>query len=175
MDSRNNAPESSIKKAVSFEEGSVIVHPAYGIGTVKSVETKDIGGSKIKLAEIFFTRDKLSVKINPDSDASLLRGLISEEEIPYLMEYLKEYSSDIPLKSSDRYNINTKKMKDVDIKMLVQVIKDLIMLSKSKKLTAKEQAMLKSAKKSLSSEFAFVSKMSETKAERLIEDTCRNL
>ena len=105
----------------------------------------------------------------------MIRRLITKEDIPKLFDYLREYKTDLPVKSPERYNINMKKIKSTDIKMLIQVIKDLVTLSKSKKLTPKEVSMLKQSKKTLASEIAFVLSITEETASEKIDLTCRNL
>ena len=158
-----------------FKLGGFVMHPVYGIGRVESREEKNIDESIYNFATLSFNNEKLKMTINTNLQKNMIRKLIDIEDIPKLLEYLKEYKSDLPIKSPERYNINLKKIKSSDIKMLIQVIKDLVMLSRAKKLTPKEVSMLKQSKKTLASEIAFVSSITEEKADEMIEGTCRNL
>ena len=158
-----------------FKLGGFVMHPVYGIGHVESIEKKEIEGAIYNFASVSFQNEKLKMTINIDAQKNMIRKLIDKEEIPQLLEYLREYKSDLPIKSPERYNINMNKIKSSDIRMLIQVIKDLFTLSKSKKLTPKELAMFKQSKKTFASEISFVSSITEEKADEMIEVTCRNL
>ena len=158
-----------------FKIGGYVMHPVYGIGHVESIEDRKIESDIYNFATVSFQNEKLKMTINTNLQKNMIRRLIDKEDIPKLLDYLREYKTDLPVKSPERYNINVKKIKSTDIKMLIQVIKDLVTLSKSKKLTPKEVSMLKQSKKTLASEISFVSSITEEKAEETIELTCRNL
>ena len=142
-----NLQNASEDHSALFKEGYFVMHPVYGIGLVETIEDKALNGRTNRFATVSFQNDKLRIMVNLDLKDSLIRRLINKDDIPSVISYLKEYQSDIPVKSSDRYNVNMKKIKSSDITKLVQVIKDLVVLSKSKKLTPKEQNMLKQSKK----------------------------
>jgi RNA polymerase-interacting CarD/CdnL/TRCF family regulator len=158
-----------------FKIGGVVMHPVYGIGHVESREERKVGTEIYNFAIVSFQNEKLKMTINVNLQKNTIRRLINKEDIPKLLDYLREYKTDLPVKSPERYNINLKKIKSTDIKMLIQVIKDLVTLSKSKKLTPKEVSMLKQSKKTLASEIAFVLSITEEKADEKIDLTCRNL
>ena len=158
-----------------FKLGGFVMHPVYGIGHVESIEKKDIEGTLYNFATVSFKNEKLKMTINIELQKNMIRKLIDKKEIPTILDYLRQYKTDIPIKSPERYNINIKKIKSSDIKMLIQVIKDLFTLSKSKKLTPKELSMFKQSKNTLASEIAFVSSITEEQADEMIEGSCRNL
>lgn len=158
-----------------FKIGGVVMHPVYGIGHVESREERKVGTETYNFATVSFQNEKLKMTINTNLQKNMIRRLITKEDIPKLLDYLREYKTDLPVKSPERYNVNLKKIKSTDIKMLIQVIKDLVTLSKSKKLTPKEVSMLKQSKKTLASEIAFVLSIAEEKADEQIDLTCRNL
>lgn len=164
---------SGLYQELSLEPGSYVAHPLHGIGLVENFEEKDILGQRCKFAVISFQNDKLKIKVNVEQKDKMLRRLISNNDIPILLEYIKTFESEIPIKSSERYNLNMKKIKSTDVLQLAQVIKDLTILSRNKKLTPKETDMLKQSKKTLANEFAFVSSLSIEDAELMVNESCR--
>lgn len=158
-----------------FKIGGFVMHPIYGIGHVENIEERRVETELYNFATVSFQNEKLKMTINTNLQKNMIRRLITKEDIPKLFDYLREYKTDLPVKSPERYNINMKKIKSTDIKMLIQVIKDLVTLSKSKKLTPKEVSMLKQSKKTLASEIAFVLSITEETASEKIDLTCRNL
>ncbi len=156
-----------------LEPGTYLIHPLHGIGCVEQFEDKEVLGQKCRFAVISFQNDKLRMLVNVNKKDSMLRKLISNEDIPVLLDYIKTFESDIPVKSAERYNLNMKKIKSTDVLLLAQVIKDLSSLGKTKKLTPKELDMLKQTKKTLAVEFAFVSSLSLEDAEHMVEESCR--
>ena len=158
-----------------FKIGGFVMHPIYGIGHVENIEERRVETELYNFATVSFQNEKLKMTINTNLQKNMIRRLITKEDIPKLFDYLREYKTDLPVKSPERYNINMKKIKSTDIKMLIQVIKDLVTLSKSKKLTPKEASMLKQSKKTLASEIAFVLSITEETASEKIDLTCRNL
>ena len=158
-----------------FKIGGFVMQPIYGIGHIQNIEERRVEAELYNFATVSFQNEKLKMTINTNLQKNMIRRLITKEDIPKLFDYLREYKTDLPVKSPERYNINMKKIKSTDIKMLIQVIKDLVTLSKSKKLTPKEVSMLKQSKKTLASEIAFVLSITEETASEKIDLTCRNL
>ena len=170
-----NQEQSPPKPALTLLPGMHVMHPLHGIGFVEKFETKEVLGQKCVFAVISFLSDKLKMMINVNQKDNLIRALISHEEISYVLSYIKSFVSDYPIKSSERYNLNMKKIKSSDIIMLAQVIKDLTVLGKAKKLTPKELTMLKQSKKTMASEFAFVGSIPIENAEIMIEESCHTV
>jgi CarD family transcriptional regulator len=160
--------------APGFNVGLMVMHPLYGIGVVEKIEEKDILGKTNKFSVISFQNDRLKIMVNMEQKNNLIRNLVEKEEIPRVLHFIKACKSDLPLKSSERYNINLKKIKSSDIYQLAEVIKDLSMLGKEKKLSPKELNMLKQSKKMLAMEFGYVSNISQEDAEMMIEGSCKS-
>lgn len=174
MDEQEESTEVDlIEKVADYGIGKVVMHPLYGIGTVEKVEEKDILGKVNKFAIISFQNDRLKIMVNLEQKNNLIRNLIAKEEIPKVLDFLKFAKSELPVKSSERYNVNLKKIKSSDVYKLAEVIKDLSLLSREKKLTPKEMNMLKQSKKMLSMEFGYVSSIAQEDAEMMIDASCK--
>jgi CarD family transcriptional regulator len=156
-----------------FAIGQMVMHPLYGIGMVEKIEEKDILGKVNRFSVISFQNDRLKIMVNMEQKNNLIRNLISKEEIPKVLEFIKGCKSELPTKSSERYNVNLKKIKSSDIFQLAEVIKDLSALSREKKLSPKEMNMLKQSRKMLSMEFGYVSNISLEDAEMMVEASCK--
>lgn len=157
-----------------FTVGSKVIHPLHGLGTVEKLEEKTILGQLSRFACISFQNDRLKIMVNLEQKNSMIRPLISEEEIARVMDHLRNCEGNLPTKSSERYNINLKKIKSCDIYQLAEVVRDLTGLSREKKLSPKEQQMLKQSRKMLSVEFGYVTSRDEEEMESVIDATCRN-
>lgn len=157
-----------------YEIGQKVIHPLHGIGTVKKIEEKEILGKIGRFSEIYFNNDRLIIMVNLESSKSLIRDLVPKDEIPKVFKFMKKCKNKLPLRSSERYNFNMKRIKSANIYNLAAVIKDLSELKKIKKLSTKEEAMLKQTKEILSSEVSFVKKISQEEAEKLIDQVIKD-
>ncbi len=157
-----------------FTVGSKVIHPLHGLGTVEKVEEKTILGQVSQFACISFQNDRLKIMVNLEQRNSMIRPLIEADEIVRVMEHLRNCEGNLPTKSSERYNINLRKIKSCDIYQLAEVVRDLTGLSREKKLSPKEQQMLKQSRKMLSVEFGYVTSRDEEEMEAVIDATCRN-
>jgi CarD family transcriptional regulator len=150
--------------------GQKVMHPLHGIGTVETIEEKSILGKTNKFSVINFTTDRLKIMVNLDQK-SMIRGLISEDDVQKVFESFKKCTDEscIPARSSERFNLNMKKIKSSDIFQMAEVIRDLSELNKKKKLSRKEQTLLKQAKKIFCSEVSYVNNISPEEAEALVD------
>lgn len=157
-----------------FTVGSKVIHPLHGLGTVDSIEEKTILEQVSRFACISFQNDRLKIMVNLGQKNSMIRPLIAAEEIASVLSHLREQDGiSLPTRSSDRYNINLKRIKSCDIYQLAEVIRDLTGLSKNHKLSPKEQQMLKQARKTLAIEFSYVTGRVEDEMEAEIDEVCR--
>lgn len=163
------ASKMQLRRPGRYNVGQRVMHALHGIGMVEKVVEKNILGSRNKFHVISFQNDRLKIMVNLNQRPTLIRHLINQEEIPKVLRFLKECKSELPPKSSERYNVNLKKIKTADIYQLAEVVKDLTDLSKVKKLSPKELAMLKQTKKMLSSEFSYVSKITPEEMDTTID------
>jgi len=152
-----------------FEIGQKVIHPLHGIGTVEKIEEKNILGMTSRFSEIYFSGERLRVMLNLSLQNLMIRELISKEEIPKIFKFMRNCHNKLAARSSERYNINMKKIKSADIYKMAEVIKDLSDLKKTKKLSSKEDAMLKQTKRILSCEVSYVNDISQEEAEEMIE------
>lgn len=153
--------------------GQRVVHPLYGIGLVEKIEEKEFMGTISRFGIISFQNDRLRYMVNLDQKNNMIRDLISRDEVAKVLEFMRNCKSGLPVKSSERFSVNMKKIKTADIYQLAEVLKDLSELSKVKKLSPKEQTMLKQSRKLMAAEFSCVTEETPERLEQLIDNTCR--
>lgn len=158
---------------MNYTLGQKVVHPLYGIGKVVKCEEKTISGKATHFQTITFQNDRLKIMLNSEQKNAMIRTPIEKQEIPKVLRFLENCKPELPVKSPERYNINLKKIKSSDIYQLAEVIKDLNELSKVKKLSPKEQSMLKQSKKLMAAEFSMVMAEPEDRVERVIDSAFR--
>lgn len=156
-----------------FKIGQKVMHPLHGIGEVQNIEEKNILGKTSRFSEIYFSNERLRIMVNIDSETSMIRNLITKEEVSKVFRFMKNVKNKLATRSSERYNINMKKIKSADIYKMAEVIKDLTDLKKIKKLSCKEESLLKQTKKILSSEVSFVKDIPQEEAELLIDQVVK--
>jgi CarD family transcriptional regulator len=152
----------------SYYVGQKVMHPLHGIGEVETIEEKSILGQTNQFSVIHFTGDRLRIMVNLDQK-TMIRNLISTDDVQNVFESMKEYTGNLPARSSERYNINMKKIKSADINQMAEVIKDLSELARKKKLSRKEQTLLRQAKKIFCCELSYVNRISAEEAEALVD------
>lgn len=156
-----------------FTVGSKVMHPLHGVGVVEKSEEQVVLGQVTRFAVISFQNDRLKLMVNLEQKNNMIRPLIHPDEVARVLEHLRTCSCPMPSRSSERYNINLKKIKSCDVYQLVEVIKDLTDLSKEKKLSPKEQAMLKSTRQMLAAEICLVTGADEKDVEAMVDMACR--
>ena len=112
--------------------------------------------------------------VNLDQGNNMIRHLVAHTEVPKVITFLRDCKVNLAVKSSERYNINLKKIKTGDVYQLAEVIRDLADLSKIKKLSPKEAAMLKQTKRLLSCEFAQVTETSADDYELILDGAVKD-
>ena len=120
---------------LKFKIGQKVMHPLHGIGTVENIEEKSILGKTGKFSIISFSTERLKIMVNMDQKSSLIRSLISKDEVQEVFDVMKRQCNKLPTRSTERYNHNLKKIKSADIFQMAEVIRDLSELSKRKKLS----------------------------------------
>jgi CarD family transcriptional regulator len=153
-----------------YQVGTKVIHSLHGLGVVESIEQKTILGSVCSFAMLAF--DRLQIMANIDQKSSMIRPLMSAEEVPGVLEMLKECDTDIPSNYTKRYNMNLEKVKSGQMVKLCEVIKSLTKLAKAKKLGHKDQGMLERARRVLAQELSYVTGNDIDAMEQVLDQTC---
>ena len=143
-----------------FEIGEKVIYPNHGLGTVEQIETKTILGTTCGFYSLRMTTSDTTVLVPVDNVEGVgLRRAIGDHEVKKLFTLLGNGKIDNHQNWKGRFKDNSDKMRTGSIYHVVDVLKNLNFLSKSKNLSFREKRMLDRAK------FLVVSEISEVTSE----------
>jgi CarD family transcriptional regulator len=146
---------------VTFEVGDKVIYPNHGLGVVQGIETKTILGTTCGFYHLRMVANETTVLVPVDNvDGVGLRRAINDDEIERLFTLLGDGKIDNHQNWKGRFKDNSDRMRTGSIYDVVEVLKSLTFLSKSKSLSFREKRMLDRAK------FLVVSEISEVLGEK---------
>jgi CarD family transcriptional regulator len=153
-----------------FEIGDKIFYPMHGAGIVKAIEEKEVLGEKQVYYILTMSLRKLQVMIPMGKSANSFIREVMDPDI--LEDVLDIFHQDKPGPTVNPYQqrqrVNMDKMRSGDVYEGAQVIRDLLSLSKNKKLGMEDKLMLDNARLMLISELVLVKGLGEEQAAKLL-------
>jgi CarD family transcriptional regulator len=141
---------------VTFQVGEKVIYPNHGLGVVERIETKTIMGTTCGFYMLRMVSNDTTVLVPVENaDGVGLRRAVGGDEINRLFSLLGDGKIDNHQNWKGRFKDNSDKMRTGSIYDVVDVLKSLTFLSKSKSLSFREKRMLDRAK------FLVVSEISE--------------
>ncbi len=145
---------------VQFQVGDKVIYPNHGLGVVERIETKTILGTTCGFYSLRMTSSDTTVLVPVDNvEAVGLRHAIADHQVKRLFTLLGNGKIDNHQNWKGRFKDNSDKMRTGSIEDVIDVLKSLNHLSKSKNLSFREKRMLDRAK------FLVVSEISEVMGE----------
>jgi CarD family transcriptional regulator len=144
---------------VAFEIGDKVIYPNHGLGVIERIETKTIMGTTCGFYQLRMANETTVFVPVDNVDGVGLRRAISDEEVERLFNLLGDGKIDSHQNWKGRFKDNSDRMRTGSIYDVVEVLKSLTFLSKSKSLSFREKRMLDRAK------FLVVSEISEVLGE----------
>ena len=159
---------------MTFQVGDKVIYPNHGLGVVDCIETKTILGTTCGFYHLRMAASDTSVLVPLDNVESVgLRRAVSDREVAKLFTLLGDGKIDQHQNWKGRFKDNSDKMRTGSIYDVVDVLKSLTCLSKSKSLSFREKRMLDRAKFLVVSEIAEVlgeeSDLIDTRVDRALE------
>lgn len=154
--------------------GAKVIYPNQGVCLIGSIVQKEIGGQPInfyQLALLDESGGELFVPLEK-AQASGLRQLLSETELPQLLNHFKQ-SIGTAKDWKQRANENSKRLASGSAFDLADVVESLTALSHTKELSFREGQMLEKARKLLISEIAEIISKPKSAAEELINEALK--
>ena len=149
--------------------GDRVVHPVYGIGSVKSLGNSPMGGREARPCYQVATASA-TVWVPIDSaDATGLRLLTSKSELTQCRSLLKSRPGSLNVHYQKRHIELETRLKSGSLTAVCQVVRDLTALSRKKALTTFEGTLLKKTFKALAEEWAAADGVTTAKASQEIE------
>ena len=145
---------------LEFEVGDTVIYPNHGLGVVEEIETRTILGTTCGFYSLRMTSSDTTVLVPLDNVEGVgLRRAIEDNEVKKLFTLLGNGKIDNHQNWKGRFKDNSDKMRTGSIYDVVDVLKSLNHLSKSKNLSFREKRMLDRAR------FLVVSEISEVTSE----------
>jgi CarD family transcriptional regulator len=144
---------------VAFEIGDKVIYPNHGLGVIERIETKTIMGTTCGFYQLRMANETTVFVPVDNVDGVGLRRAISDDEVDRLFHLLGDGKIDSHQNWKGRFKDNSDRMRTGSIYDVVEVLKSLTFLSKSKSLSFREKRMLDRAK------FLVISEISEVLGE----------
>jgi CarD family transcriptional regulator len=145
---------------VAFEIGDKVIYPNHGLGIVERIETKTIMGTTCGFYQLRMANETTVFVPVDNVDGVGLRRAVSDIEVQRLFDLLGNGKIDSHQNWKGRFKDNSDRMRTGSIHDVVEVLKSLTFLAKSKSLSFREKRMLDRAK------FLVVSEITEVLAEK---------
>ena len=151
---------------MAFEIGDKVIYPNHGLGIIERIETKTIMGTTCGFYQLRMANETTVFVPVDNVDGVGLRRAISDHEVERLFHLLCDGKIDSHQNWKGRFKDNSDRMRTGSIYDVVEVLKSLTFLSKSKSLSFREKRMLDRAK------FLVVSEITEVMGEKtpIVED-----
>jgi CarD family transcriptional regulator len=148
---------------VTFQIGDKVIYPNHGLGIVERIEAKTIMGTTCGFYQLRMANETTVFVPVDNVDGVGLRRAITDQEVDTLFVLLGDGKIDSHQNWKGRFKDNSDRMRTGSIYDVVEVLKGLTFLSKSKSLSFREKRMLDRAK------FLVISEISEVLREKSIE------
>jgi CarD family transcriptional regulator len=148
---------------VAFEIGDKVIYPNHGLGIIERIETKTIMGTTCGFYQLRMANETTVFVPVDNVDGVGLRRAITDEEVERLFSLLGDGKIDSHQNWKGRFKDNSDRMRTGSIYDVVEVLKSLTFLAKSKSLSFREKRMLDRAK------FLVVSEITEVLGEKTPE------
>ena len=140
---------------MAFEIGDKVIYPNHGLGIIERIETKTIMGTTCGFYQLRMANETTVFVPVDNVDGVGLRRAISDVEVERLFLLLGDGNIDSHQNWKGRFKDNSDRMRTGSIYDVVEVLKSLTFLAKTKSLSFREKRMLDRAK------FLVVSEMTE--------------
>jgi len=136
-----------------FSVGDKVVYPMHGAGIIEAIEEHEVLGQRQGYYVLTMSYGGMRVMIPLNNVKSIgLREVIGEQEVAKVAKILQ--TAPLPSSSSwnRRFNMNLAKIKSGDIYEVAEVVRNLMLQDRTKKLSTGERRLLEAAKQILISE-----------------------
>lgn len=137
--------------------GDRVVYPSYGAGVIEAIEEHEILGERHNYYVLTIPYGGMKVMIPLEKvDSVGLRDIIPEVDIPKVAEILSMLPVHSNISWNRRFHLNLTKVKSGSIFEVAEVVRNLTLQDRMKKLSTGERRLLETAKQILISELVLV-------------------
>lgn len=155
--------------------GDCVVYPMHGAGIIESIEEQEIMGQKQSyyVLRIPFGNMRVLIPLNKVEEVGL-RNIIDASEVTKIEEVL----SGVPELNEGgswnrRFNANMAKLKSGNVIDVAEVVRNLTLQDRVKKISSGERRLLDTAKHILTSELALATQKELTEMEKWLQELLR--
>ncbi|MGE5629789.1 MAG: CarD family transcriptional regulator [Caulobacteraceae bacterium] len=158
-----------------FNIGDKVVYPRYGAGIIEAIEEKEILGGKCKYYVLRIPLGDMRVMVPIENiEAYGIRSIIPFDKVEEVFSILSSGPSNMNRNWSKRYRENEVKIRHGDIFEIAEIVKNLTIADRDKKLSTGEKRMLETARQILISELMLVLNKSMEKVEEVTESLIKH-
>ena len=157
---------SELNDQVKFKVGDLVVYPAHGVGTIVSIDTKELANvsQDFYIMRLLDTDATIMVPVQNATNVGL-RRIVNEDMVPKVYKILKDKTDSIfdTQTWNKRYREYTDKIRTGCVMEVATVLRDLYTLKTDKELSFGERRMLDTAKNLLVKELSIAKNITEDK------------
>ncbi len=159
---------------MTFQVGDKVIYPNHGLGVVERIETRTILGTVCDFYQLRMVNETTVLVPVNNVDSVGLRRAVCDDEVQRLYGLLSDGNIDSHQNWKGRFKDNSDRMRTGSIYDVVEVLKSLMYLSKSKNLSFREKRMLDRARFLVISEISEVTHQTMNGVETLVDEAlCR--
>lgn len=150
-----------------FKIGDNAVYPSHGVGVVRGIQEKNIGGKKKYFYVLQLIENGSTILIPTDKVKDVgLRAIISQREVDKIYTILRSKEMAVDNQTwNRRYREYMEKIKTGSVYEIAEVMRDLFRLKCEKDLSFGERKMLDTAKNLLVKELSLARRVNEETVE----------
>src|SRR5512140_3096888 len=154
-----------------FKVGDTVVYPHHGAALIEAIETRTIKGEERKYLVLKVAQGDLTVRV-PAENAEVVgvRDVVGQDGLDRVFEVLRAPHTEEPTNWSRRYKATGEKLASGDVDKVAEVVRDVWRRDRERGLSAGEKRMLARARQILVSELALAEKVTDEKAEVLLDE-----
>lgn len=157
-----------------FTTDDLVVYPAQGVGKIESIAKQTVGGMACEFYIVRIITNNITLMVPVANAVNVgLRSLISAEEAQQILDALAADPSSTPIYTGQnwnrRYREYSEKLKSSQLSDVALVLRELMLIGRTKELSFGERRLLEQAMVLVASESAIVLQRSEQEIRELIQ------
>lgn len=143
-----------------FATGNLVVYPAQGVGKIERIDHKDVGGAACEFYIVRIRANNVTLMIPVQNAANVgLRPLVSRLQASSILELLHGDMQQNVFTGQNwnrRFREYSERLKSPDLAIVAEVLRELLLIGRTKELSFGERRLLEQAMNLVSGELAEV-------------------
>ncbi len=141
-----------------FQTDELVVYPAQGVGKIESIDHQEVGGASCEFYIVRIIANNITLMIPVHNAHNVgLRHVINTKEAKDILALLCKHE-DVVVHTGQNWNRRhreyTEKLKSVNLKEVALVVRELLLIGKTKELSFGERRLLEQAMLLITGEIA---------------------